>query len=693
MSTFLRELSSTDIGVIALARALEIQERGGKDIRDMPCRQTGHSGVACTRRFKSENDIKCKGEPVSTTSPHVAQEDGTPPLPLEERERADEPESLSCEGYEKVINVNGKRFEGTGTVETFSETKLETKSELQKETDSPEGAQVELLLEDKEEEVRSDGKNVEGTIDALLETVDQLEMMSSSNSSVEGRSDDDICCENENKSYNEVPEELLEEGENNKKKHVSWKRESISPYDMAEGEVSTTVSSGGGMISFNDESAWPPLGVEEYPQTAESSSSLGKCLEMGEKSFDGGDKLTSSSSWAERMVQALPESSTRRVPISQPKDKLLPCRVMKGVDVSEEDRGGHPTISSGGLMNNSDKPAHAVQPVTEREGEENVDNNNQGSGTKSTVGRFLGKNGMLRGEFEESQTIAGKDDDDPEFGEWIHPEGIDQIIAENPVGIGLSLHPTIQVQSKEVGGSDGSVIPSPPVPEKSSSNGAKTTSSLNKRQMKRRRYQANAINRCKTGCVTTDMTVQNVLMLMCLAVVGGGGRASSVIRHTRQWVLYCTACYRTTTPDPSRIFCPICGNTTLDRVACSTDAVTGVTKLHFRKNRQSGWDKRGSKYPLPAPGKPKKGKDRFSGGLLLREDQLMQGIWAQKVKTSKGQNSNSIFGQHITESVGISANKGRMGSDGKIVVGFGKGNPNASKKGKGRERRGKTKRG
>ncbi len=659
-------MSSTDIGVIALAQALEIQERGGKDIRDMPSRRTGHRGVACTTRLKSQNDIKCRGKPVSAASPHVAQEDGGPPGALKERRRGDEPESLSCEGYEEIIDGDGKCFEGTGTVETFSE----TKSELEKETNSPEEEQVELL-EDKEEEevIHSDGKDVERTIDALLETVYQLEMESSNNSSAEDSSDD-ICCQNK---LDEATGELLEEGE--KKKHVSWKREAISPCDMA--EVSTGSS---GIISFNDESAWPPLGLQS-PRTAKSSS-LGKCVEMGEKSFDGG-KLTSSS-WAERVVQAVPEPSTRRVPIPQPKDKLLPCGAMKGVDVSE-DRGGHPTISSG-LINISGKPAHAVQPVTEREGEENVDNN-QGSGTRNMMGRFLGKNGMLGGEFEKSQTIAGEDGD-PAFGEWIHPESIDQILVENPAGIGLCLRPTVQVQSKV--GSDGSEVPSP-VPEKSSS-GAKSTYGLNKRQMKRRRYQANAISQCKTGCVTTDMTVQNVLMLMCLAVVGGGGGgAPSVIRHTRQWMLYCTACYRTTTPDPSRMFCPICGNATLERVACSTDAGTGVTKLHFRKNRQSGWDKRGSKYPLPAPGKPKKGKERFSGSLLLREDQLMQGIWAQKVKTSKRQNTSSIFGEHITESVGICANKGRMGSDG-IVVGFGKGNPNASKKGKGRERRGKSKR-
>ncbi len=656
-AAFLRELSSADIGIIALARALEVQERGGKDIRDVPSGKIEHRRTACTTRVKRQNDIKCRKEPMSATSPHDGAHNDGGPL-VEEKGGSDAPERVSLEGYEEIIDG-----EGTETVETFLETEFEQENvriSLPKE-----GQVEELLLEDKEEEVviDSDGKDFEGTIDVLLEAGLHLENESSSNSL--GRGSDEI---HQTKSY--------EEEEDEKKKQVSWECEAISSCDMVE------ESTGSSDISFNNESDWPPLGVQSS-QNAESSN-LGRCVEMGEKSFDDDVKLTSSSSisWKERVLQIVPESSTRHVPVPQRKDKLVPCGVMKDMDVSE-DRGDHPTISK--RLENSGKPAHAVQPMAERERGDVIENN-QRHDTRKIMGRFLGKNGVLGGEFEASQTAVGEDDD-PAFGEWIHPESIEQILVENPAGICLSLRSTTQVQSKV--GSDGSAVPSSPVPEKSP-NGAKSASGLNKRQMKRRRHRANAISRCRTGCVTTDMTVQNVLMLMCLAVVGGGG-ASNVIRHTRQWVLYCTACYRTTTPDPSRMFCPTCGNATLERVAYSTDAGTGVMKLHFRKNRQSGWDKRGSKYPLPAPGKLKKGKERFTGGLLLREDQLMQGIWAQKVKTSKRQNTSSIFGEHITESVGICANKGRIGSDG-IVVGFGKGNPNASRKGKGRERRGESKR-
>ncbi len=614
----------------------------------MPSRKIEHRRTACTTRVKRQSDIRCRKEPMSATSPNCGTH--TSGMPLVEEKASLEEIIDGAEGTETLLSPE---LEKENIIKSLQE----------------EGEIEELLLKDKEEKVviDSDGKEFEGTIDVLLKEGLLLENEGDSSIRAPRRISDEI---SQTKSYEE---------DEKKKKHVSWKCEAINSCDIVEG---STCSSD---ISYSDEFDWPPLGIQSS-QSAESNNNLGKCVEMGEKSSDDEDvKLAPSSSisWKERVVQIVPESSTRHVPVPQRKDKLVPSCVMKSVkdDVSE-DRGDHPTISNG--LENSGKPAHVVQPMEDRE---DVIKHSQGpDDTRKSIGRFLGKNGVLGGEFEMPQTLLPAEDDDPALGEWIHPETIEQILVENPAGIDLSLRSTTQLQSKI----DGSgAVPTSPVPEKSP-NGAESASSLSKRQMKRRRHRGNAINRCKTGCVTTDMTVQNVLMLICLPPVGVGG-TSNVIRHTRQWVLYCTSCRRTTTPDPSRMFCPTCGNATLERVAYSTDATSGVMTLHFRKNRQSGWDKRGSKYPLPAPGKVKKGKDRFAGSVLLREDQLMHGIWAQKVKTCKRNNSSSIFGEHITESVGICANKGRMGSDG-IVVGFGKGNPNASKKGKGRERRGERKR-
>jgi RNA-binding protein NOB1 len=69
--------------------------------------------------------------------------------------------------------------------------------------------------------------------------------------------------------------------------------------------------------------------------------------------------------------------------------------------------------------------------------------------------------------------------------------------------------------------------------------------------------------------------------------------------------------------------------------------------------------------------------------MLLREDQMMQGIWAQRARGKS--TKNSMFGEEISEQFGKQV---LTGSD--LVVGFGRKNPNAQK---GRERRGKKGRG
>lgn len=98
------------------------------------------------------------------------------------------------------------------------------------------------------------------------------------------------------------------------------------------------------------------------------------------------------------------------------------------------------------------------------------------------------------------------------------------------------------------------------------------------------------------------------------------------VRRVKQWILRCAACFKTCT-EMGKHFCPVCGNATLDRVSCTVNAKTGATYVHLRKNHKVNL--RGSKFSIPAPD-PTKG--RFEGDLLLREDQLLTGIWAQKVR-------------------------------------------------------------
>lgn len=176
----------------------------------------------------------------------------------------------------------------------------------------------------------------------------------------------------------------------------------------------------------------------------------------------------------------------------------------------------------------------------------------------------------------------------------------------------------------------------------------------------------------KVAIFTTDFSMQNVLMQLGLFVVSAQGM---LVRTVKKWVLRCMACYTIQGEDMSRLFCSLCGASHLSRVAASID-LKGKLQLHLRKNYKV--DTMGMQYSLPAPGK----QGRFEGELLLREDQLLSGIWRQKVvKINK--DVKSAFGEDVTSDVGIQMNKHDM-----IKVGLGKSNPNAQK---GRERRGKKK--
>jgi rRNA maturation endonuclease Nob1 len=174
------------------------------------------------------------------------------------------------------------------------------------------------------------------------------------------------------------------------------------------------------------------------------------------------------------------------------------------------------------------------------------------------------------------------------------------------------------------------------------------------------------------GCMTTDYAMQNVMLQMGLQVISLDG---NVIRTVKQWILRCAGCYQIHY-DMSRLFCSHCGLNMLQKISASIDSKTGELRLHLKKNYLP--NRRGQVYSLPAPGT----QDRFEGELLLREDQLLSGIWKQKVVKIR-KDIRSAFGDDITSDVGLQINKGSA-----IKVGLGKRNPNAEK---GRERRGKRK--
>lgn len=108
--------------------------------------------------------------------------------------------------------------------------------------------------------------------------------------------------------------------------------------------------------------------------------------------------------------------------------------------------------------------------------------------------------------------------------------------------------------------------------------------------------------------MTADFAMQNVILQMGLRLAAPDGRK---IDSVTRWVLRCSACHQVT-KEVGRLFCPRCGNATLDKVkvTISPDGSEqyGVRKKHIL---------RGTKYSLP---KPKGGRNRDP---ILREDQLL----------------------------------------------------------------------
>ncbi|XP_075694639.1 RNA-binding protein NOB1 isoform X2 [Rhinoderma darwinii] len=97
------------------------------------------------------------------------------------------------------------------------------------------------------------------------------------------------------------------------------------------------------------------------------------------------------------------------------------------------------------------------------------------------------------------------------------------------------------------------------------------------------------------GCLTTDFAMQNVIMQMGLHVLSVDGM---LIRHTRNHILHCHGCFKTTA-DMTKLFCPSCGNKTLKKVAVSLKE-DGSLHMHFSRNPKV-LNTRGLRYSLPAP--------------------------------------------------------------------------------------------
>jgi RNA-binding protein NOB1 len=177
-----------------------------------------------------------------------------------------------------------------------------------------------------------------------------------------------------------------------------------------------------------------------------------------------------------------------------------------------------------------------------------------------------------------------------------------------------------------------------------------------------------------SATMTTDYAMQNVLLQLQLSLISPSMQR---IKTLRTYIMRCHACFLTT-KEMSKQFCPRCGQPTLNRVSCTTNA-KGEFKIHLAKNHQ--WNNRGNKFSVPKPvhgtasGKGIKGGGKAGWGteLVLAEDQkeYQRGIGEQRrAKTRDLMDEDYLPGI-------LTGDRGRAG--GRLKVGAGK-NINSKKR-------------
>ena len=170
------------------------------------------------------------------------------------------------------------------------------------------------------------------------------------------------------------------------------------------------------------------------------------------------------------------------------------------------------------------------------------------------------------------------------------------------------------------------------------------------------------------GCITGDFAMQNVLMKLALDIVGVEGLR---IRAPRTWMLKCFSCFEYVR-DTNKVFCPKCGNSTLQRIAVESqpdgtfEEVSLVTKAQQfsarhvkvalppprggRNNRDPITCEEELQRRLRSMPKPKKDDvaglaydGRYNGRLTIQQQRklvLSGGVVDHKKRTGKKKKSN-----------------------------------------------------
>ncbi|KAG9193189.1 hypothetical protein G6011_03224 [Alternaria panax] len=176
--------------------------------------------------------------------------------------------------------------------------------------------------------------------------------------------------------------------------------------------------------------------------------------------------------------------------------------------------------------------------------------------------------------------------------------------------------------------------------------------------------------------MTIDFAMQNVLLQMNLQLLSTNMQR---IKNVNTKVLRCHACFNIV-KQMDKQFCPRCGQATLQRVTCSTNAA-GEFKIHLAKNYQ--YNKRGDKYSIPKPiagtanTKWSHGQGGGKGGwgrdLILAEDQKE---YTRRAEEDKRTRTRDLMDENYLPGI-LTGDRGRAG--GRVKVGAGK-NVNSKKR-------------
>ena len=166
----------------------------------------------------------------------------------------------------------------------------------------------------------------------------------------------------------------------------------------------------------------------------------------------------------------------------------------------------------------------------------------------------------------------------------------------------------------------------------------------------------------RVSCLTADFAMQNVLLQLGLHLTSSNG---VTIKRLQQWILRCFSCFRICR-DMTRLFCPSCGNNTLQRVQCSVGADGQVTLSNIKPITST----RGTIYSIPKPKGGQKAKN-----LILSPNDVPGHAYRKSSKDGVRDLDDGF------------ASRSSAHHSQPVTVGYGRKNPNETKSRSGKRKR------